>query len=107
MSSTLFETLMKDREAELRAELQAQFQSREAELLAQTREQERAQEINGLQDILSETILIHFPDAPLAFTRDIQRIAEPAALRRLIIAVQQAGDVAAVAHLLREAAGEP
>ena len=96
MSSGLFEYLMQEREAE--------WQEREAELLQQTDEVQR-EAIRSLQQILVETILLRFPTAPMALTRDIQQVQRSDALSRLIIAVQQAPDVDRVAQLLREAAG--
>ncbi len=96
MSSGLFEYLMQEREAE--------WQEREAELRQQTEAAQR-EAIRSLQQILVETILLRFPTAPIALTRDIQRVQQSDALSRLIIAVQQAPDVDRVAQLLREAAG--
>ncbi len=96
MSSGLFEYLMQEREAE--------WQEREAELRQQTEAAQR-EAIRTLQQILMETILLRFPTAPIALTRDIQRVQQSDALSRLIIAVQQAPDVDRVVELLREAAG--
>ncbi len=95
MSSGLFEYLMKEREAE--------WQEREAEWQERTEIIQR-EAIRSLQQILVETILLRFPTAPMALTRDIQQIQRSDALSHLIIAVQQAPDLDRVAQLLREAA---
>jgi len=103
MSSGLFEYLMQEREAEWQ-EREAEWQEREAELRQQTEAAQR-EAIRTLQQILMETILLRFPTAPIALTRDIQRVQRSDVLSHLIIAVQQAPDVDRVAQLLREAAG--
>ncbi len=103
MSSGLFEYLMQEREAEWQ-EREAEWQEREAEWQRQTDEVQR-EAIRTLQQILVETILLRFPTAPIALTRDIQRVQRSDVLSHLIIAVQQAPDVDRVAQLLREAAG--
>jgi len=90
MSSDLFDYLMKDREAELRAELRSEYE-------AQLRWQE-------LQQILEDTLLVQFPAAPLALVRTIRQVRQPAVLSRLIVAVQQVPDLAAAEQLLRDAA---
>ncbi len=117
MSSGLFEYLMQEREAEWQEreaewqereaewqEREAEWQEREAEL-RQQKEAAQREAIRSLQQILMETILLRFPTAPIALTRDIQRVQQSDALSRLIIAVQQAPDVDRVVELLREAAG--
>jgi hypothetical protein len=96
MDSKLLDYLMKEREAE--------FQEREAELKIQFRQQEE-QLRHDLQQLLEDTLLIHFPSTPLAVVRDMRRVENPAELRRLIVEVQRVPDLAAAERLLREAAG--
>ena len=91
MSSDLFDYLMKDREAELRSAYESKLQQQEARFRQE------------LHQVLEDTLLIRFPDAPLALIRDIRRVQHPADLHRLIVAVQQAPDLAAAAQVLREA----
>jgi len=97
MSSDLFDYLMKDREAELRAELRSEYE-------AQLRQQEIQLRRQELQQILEDTLLVQFPDIPFAMVRNVRRIEQPAALSHLIVAVQQVPDLAAAEQLLREAA---
>ena len=53
--------------------------------------------------MLEDTRRIRQADAPLALIRDIRRVQHPADRHRLIVAVQQAPDLAAAAQVLREA----
>jgi hypothetical protein len=97
MSSDLFDELMKDREAELRAELRSEYE-------AQLRQQEIQLRRQELQQILEDTLLVQFPDIPFAMVRNVRGIEQPAVLSHLIVAVQQVPDLAAAEQLLREAA---
>ncbi|NJN66266.1 MAG: hypothetical protein HC884_05925 [Chloroflexaceae bacterium] len=92
MSSDLFDYLMKDREAELRSGYEAKLHQQEA----QFRE--------ALHQTLEDLVLVRFPSAPLTLARDIRQIHDPAALRRLMVAVQQVPDLAAAEALLHEVA---
>ncbi len=105
MSSDLFDYLMKDREAELRGTYEEQLRQQQEQLRQQ---QEQFQQ--ELQHILEETLMVRFPTAPVALLRDIRQVTQASELHRLIVAVQQAPDLAAVERLLHEAAaqaGEP
>jgi hypothetical protein len=108
MSSDLFDYLMKDREEELRGEYEAKLQQQETLLRQQQetllRQQQETLLRQELQQLLEDTLLVQFPDAPLALVRDIRQIQQPTELHRLIVAVQQAPDLAAVEQLLRAAA---
>jgi hypothetical protein len=97
MRSELFDYLIKDREAEL----QAQFRQQEAQF-----RQQEAQFRQEFQQALEDTFMVRFPKAPMTLLRDIRRIHNPAELRRLIIAVQQAADLAAAEHLVHAAAAQ-
>ncbi|NJP04954.1 MAG: hypothetical protein HC837_04665 [Chloroflexaceae bacterium] len=85
------------REAQQRLEQEQQEKQRLQQEAQQRLQQELAQ-------ILEDTVLLRFPNAPLALIRDIRRVQQPAALHRLTLAVQQVADVEAVQQLLREAA---
>jgi hypothetical protein len=130
MSSDLFDYLMKDREAELRSGYEAKLHQQEAQFRealhqqeAHFREQQEArlrealhqqeahfreqQEVRlreVLQQTLEDLVLVRFPSAPLTLARDIRQIHDPAALRRLMVAVQQVPDLIAAEALLHEAA---
>jgi hypothetical protein len=99
MSSDLFDYLMKDREAELRSGYEAKLHQQEVRL-----QEQEAQFREALQQTLEDLVLVRFPSAPLTLARDIRQIHDPAALRRLMVAVQQVPDLAAAATLLHEAA---
>ncbi len=112
MSSTLFDYLMKDREAalreelreELRKELHNMYETYEAKLQAQEAKLHQQRDREQLQQALEGTLMVRFPTAPLTLMRLIHQIQQPALLSRLIVAVQQVPDLAAAEQLLQEAA---
>jgi hypothetical protein len=98
----VLEAALKEREAALEAALkerEAALKEREAALLAQLRRQE-----TEFQQLLEDSLLVRFPDAPLSLVRDIRRVHHPDQLHRLIVAVQQVADLAEFEQLLHAAA---
>lgn len=100
MSSDLFDYLMKDREAELRTTYEAQLQQKDVQLQQKVQQEVR----HELQQVLEDTLVVRFPDAPLALVRLLRRVQQPVDLRHLIVAVQQVPNLATAEQLLSEAA---
>ncbi|NJP04953.1 MAG: hypothetical protein HC837_04660, partial [Chloroflexaceae bacterium] len=85
------------REAQQRLEQEQQEKQRLQQEAQQRLQQEAQQRLQQeLAQILEDTVLLRFPNAPLALIRDIRRVQQPAALHRLTLAVQQVADVEAV-----------
>ncbi|NJN66467.1 MAG: hypothetical protein HC884_07000 [Chloroflexaceae bacterium] len=113
MSSDLLSYLMAEKEAEFlkkEAELKgvleaerARYEADQAELLA--REKERTlSHLLELQQILADTVVTRFPQAPLALVNDIHRVRNPVQLRVLISAALRAPELGEFERQLHQAA---
>lgn len=88
----------------VQAAVQAAVQETESKLRAEIEAQLRQQECQNLMQSVEDTLLLRFPDAPVMLLRDLRQVQQRDALRSLILAIQQAPDIAAVQQLFRQAA---
>jgi hypothetical protein len=107
MHSDLLSYLMAEKEAEFtkkEAELRAVLEAEQAELWA-TKEKERTlSHLLELQQILADTVVTRFPQAPLALVNHIHRVQQPARLRDLISVALRAPDLEEFERQLQQAA---
>jgi len=118
MHSDLLSYLMAEKEAEFTkkeadlksqyekhaAELRAVLEAEQAELWAAKEKERTLSHLLELQQILADTVVTRFPQAPLALVNHIHRVQQPARLRDLISVALRAPDLEEFERQLQQAA---